>query len=106
MTALPDYFNSMPNDVLYTILLVISVGSGLVVRRANPGTQRQLVCTAIGIGLITFSCGREALHPLIVTLGNCFLILIVGSRYTHISLDKTTLMNVQMSDCFNAYYSA
>jgi len=72
--------DTLPNDVLYTILMVISVLSGPLVRLAPPGLPRQLLCTAIGTGLITFASGWEALHPLIVSVGNCVLITVLGPR--------------------------
>jgi len=71
-----------PDDFMYATLLLISVGSGGLIRNVKGPTARKLVSTAVGVGLVAYACGYEGLHPLVVTLGNCALIFLLGPRYT------------------------
>ncbi|XP_045211572.2 lysophospholipid acyltransferase 7-like [Mercenaria mercenaria] len=73
----------MSDDVVYGILLLVSVGSGALIRYAKTPLQKKLLSTLIGVLVISFSCGIEALHPLIVTVGNCVLIKFLGARWCH-----------------------
>ncbi|KAH3747043.1 lysophospholipid acyltransferase 7-like [Dreissena polymorpha] len=75
----------MSNDVVYAVLLIFSVSSGVVIRNVKSVFLKKLLSSTIGVGLVAFSCGFEGVHPLIVTVGNCLLILVVGSRWCHIA---------------------
>lgn len=70
----------MSDDIVYAVLLIVSVGSGPLIRYAGGPTLRKYMSTLIGICLITFACRVEALHPLIVSVGNCVLISLVGPK--------------------------
>ncbi|XP_052779959.1 lysophospholipid acyltransferase 7-like [Mya arenaria] len=75
----------MPDDIIYATLLLVSVGSGVLVRNTRSILARKLIASSVGIGLVLFSCGLEGVHPLIVTGVNCLLILLVGARWCHIA---------------------
>lgn len=74
-----------PDDYLYASLLLVSVGAGSLVRIGNGPATKKLLCTTIGVMLISFACGFEAIHLILVTLGNCVLISFVGPRWCHLA---------------------
>ena len=72
----------MTDDVLYSILLLVSVASGPFIRFSQTPNVKRLVSTFLGVTIVAFACGWDALHPLIVTLINCVLVLVLGPRYS------------------------
>ena len=74
----------MTDDVLYSIILLVSVASGPFIRFSHTPNVKRLVSTFLGVSIVVFACGWDALHPLIVTLINCVLVLVLGPRYGNI----------------------
>ena len=70
----------MIDDVLYSILLLVSVASGPLVRISPTPKSKRIVSTLLGVAIVVFACHWDALHPLIVTLINCLLIIALGPR--------------------------
>ena len=73
---------TMSDDVLYTILLLVSVAAGPLVRFSPNPRLKRIVSSLLGVAIVIFACHWDALHPLIVTLINCLLILVLGPRYS------------------------
>ena len=80
----------MSDDALYTILLLVSVAAGPLVRFSPSPRLKRIVSSLLGVAIVIFACHWDALHPLIVTLINCLLILVLGPRFvasaTHLLL--------------------
>jgi hypothetical protein len=71
----------IPDDVIYGIILVISLGLGLFVRQITNPNSKRIICTVAGVTLAIVTCHIHIFHSLILALGSCLLIKISGPRY-------------------------
>jgi hypothetical protein len=49
----------IPDDVIYGIILVISLGLGLFVRQITDPNSKRIICTVAGVTLAIVTCQRN-----------------------------------------------
>ena len=68
------------DDVIYCLLLILSVAFGLVVRGTEGASRKQIISTLAGITIVVFVCGIHGLHSLVVAVVNSLIVLNIDPR--------------------------
>lgn len=68
-------------DIIYAGLLLLSILMGSFLYTIKTICLRQAFCTAFGLALVIIVSGWHAIHPLVVTVVNCFLVVYCPIRY-------------------------
>ena len=88
-----DTFAGLPfekDDLIYALLLLISVPFGFLVQHAKTAFLKQIISTAAGICLVYLVCGVHGLHSFITFAVNTILLFVLSPRYDH---DVTNMHN-------------
>ena len=56
-----------PTEFIYLCMLLISLALGHVVKNAKSPQQKQVICTGVGVLMVTGLCGWQAYHSLLTT---------------------------------------
>lgn len=73
----------LSDDVIYCIILVISLPIAHVVKLCNSSFSKKALCTVMGVSIVCITCGRHILHSIVTTLVSCILIKLGGPRKCH-----------------------
>ncbi|XP_034333714.2 lysophospholipid acyltransferase 7 [Magallana gigas] len=76
----------LTDDVVYSLILLLSVPVGSAVKLIPSPELKKAVCTIIGIVAAFLTIGGHILHPLFTSVASILAIKIVGPRKCHIFL--------------------
>jgi len=68
------------DDVIYALLLFISLPIGQLIKTADSPRKRQVVSTIVGLIMVTVVCGLDALHSFFSAFINCVILKFVSPR--------------------------
>lgn len=68
------------DDIIYVLLLVISVPLGFLVKQSSSYRQKQYLSTGFGVIIALIVCGRSISHSLITVFVNNTLLLLIPKR--------------------------
>jgi len=68
------------DDVIYGLLLFLSIPFGLTLRTISNSVYREILCTASGLVLVVLVCRQHAIHALFLSTTNTVLILIFSKN--------------------------
>lgn len=68
------------DDVVYLSLLLFSIGFGYFYKQIKDPQQKKLVGTGIGILVVFIVSGIHIIHPVVCTLINTGIILLLPKR--------------------------
>ena len=63
------------DDVVYAVMLLVSLPLGLLVKSADSAGKRQALSTLVGIVMVLIVCRTDTLHSLFSSLVNSLIIL-------------------------------
>lgn len=69
------------DDIIYVLLLIVSIAVGSVIRSITDIKKQQLFSTAFGFLLVFLVSGKHIIHPIITTLINSVIILYCKKQY-------------------------
>lgn len=69
------------NDVIYVLLLLLSIAIGPFYRKIDEPRAKQWAATLIGFALVVCVSGLSVLHPIIIVLVNATIITSLSWKY-------------------------
>lgn len=72
------------DDIVYLLLLILSVGLGDFTRRLESAHIKQLVSSSFGVLVVLVVSGWHALHCLIETTVNAIIICCLPAKYNRV----------------------
>ncbi|XP_074647591.1 membrane-bound acylglycerophosphatidylinositol O-acyltransferase mboat7-like [Tubulanus polymorphus] len=73
------------DDLIYAILLAISILFGLLLKRLKHPRLKQAVAGCLGLCFVLYICGWHTLHSVITIAGNILIIKFISTRKCHIA---------------------
>jgi len=77
------------NDVVYVLLLLLSIAMGPFYRRIEGSRMKQWIATLFGFALVICVSGLSILHPIITVLVNGVIITNLSWKYEYIFFQRT-----------------
>ena len=71
------------DDVIYGLLLVVSIAFGDVIRRIESAKLKQIIASTLGVVLVYLVSNIHIAHPLFVTTVNAIFIRFLSPKYIH-----------------------
>jgi len=68
------------DDVVYCILLLVSLFTGLLVKVTRSGVVRQRLVSAVGVAMVVVVCRQDCLHSILSAVVNAVILLLVSAR--------------------------
>lgn len=68
------------NDVIYIVLLILSIGFGYVFKNIEDKNSRKWVSSSIGFLLVLIVSGVHILHPILCTIVCSIIIVYTDKR--------------------------
>lgn len=68
------------DDIIYCILLIVSLCIGYLVKVTNGYVARQRLVSAVGVVMVIVVCRQHCLHSLLSAMVNAFILLLVSAR--------------------------
>ncbi|XP_023239382.1 lysophospholipid acyltransferase 7-like [Centruroides sculpturatus] len=72
------------DDIIYVLLLILSIAVGSFIRSIANVKRQQLISTLFGFVLVFFVSGKHIIHPVITILLNSVIVLYCNKQYCHV----------------------
>lgn len=71
------------DDIVYLIMLIISIGVGPLLRRIEDSHGQQIASAATGFCIVFLVSGSLIIHPIILVIANCGIVFLLNKRICH-----------------------
>jgi len=68
------------DDIIYFILLLVSLFTGHFVKITNGYIARQRLVSGLGVAMVIVVCRQHCLHSLLSAVVNALIVLLVSAR--------------------------
>jgi len=74
------------DDIIYCILLLVSLITGHLVKVTSGCVARQRLVSGVGVAMVIVVCRQHSLHSLLSALVNALILLLVSARLVHVKV--------------------
>jgi len=90
------------DDVIYCIMLIVSLVIGCLVKITNGGVIRQRLVSGVGVVMVVVVCRQHCLHSLLSAVVNALILLLVSARFVLVEVLFCFSVRYQNDRCYVA----